>query len=137
MERKEPPAMSPSRILVADDDSTIRRFIVTLLSDRGYEILEAADGEQAYKVAEHAKPDLMLLDLIMPFRDGFDVLQDLKRGPETSAIPVIIMSVKDREEEIVKGLSMGADDYVVKPFNSLELVARVRKVLERESRQAE
>ena len=137
MERKEPPAMSPSRILVADDDNTIRRFIVTLLSDRGYEILEAADGEQAYKVAEHAKPDLMLLDLIMPFRDGFDVLQDLKRGPETSAIPVIIMSVKDREEEIVKGLGMGADDYVVKPFNSLELVARVRKVLERESRQAE
>ena len=129
--------MSPSRILVADDDNTVRRFIVTLLADRGYEILEAADGEQAYKVAERAKPDLMLLDLIMPFRDGFDVLQDLKRTPETSAIPVIIMSVKDREEEIVKGLNMGADDYVVKPFNSLELVARVRKILERESRQAE
>ena len=129
--------MSPSRILVADDDSTIRRFIVTLLSDRGYEILEAADGEQAYKVAEHAKPDLMLLDLIMPFRDGFDVLQDLKRSPETASIPVIIMSVKDREEEIVKGLNMGADDYVVKPFNSLELVARVRKILEREIRRAE
>jgi DNA-binding response OmpR family regulator len=129
--------MTPSRILVADDDNTIRRFIVTLLSDRGYEILEAADGEQAFKVAEQAKPDLMLLDLIMPFRDGFDVLQDLKRAPETTGIPIIIMSVKDREEEIVKGLSMGAEDYVVKPFNSLELVARVRKILERESRQSE
>ena len=72
----------------------------------------------------------------MPYRDGFDVLQDLKHDPGTREIPVFIMSVKDREEEIVKGLSMGAEDYVVKPFNSLELVARVRKVLERENRQA-
>ena len=129
--------MSHPRILVADDDSTIRRFIVTLLADRGYEIHEAADGEQAFKVAEKVKPDLMLLDLIMPFRDGFDVLQDLKQTPETRKIPIIIMSVKDREEEIVKGLNMGAEDYVVKPFNSLELVARVSKILKRGSHQAE
>ncbi len=129
--------MSSPRILVADDDNTIRRFIVTLLSDRGYEIHEAADGEQAFRVAESVKPDLMLLDLIMPFRDGFDVLQDLKHDPGTREIPIIIMSVKDREEEIVKGLTLGAEDYVVKPFNSLELVARVRKILEREGRQAE
>jgi DNA-binding response OmpR family regulator len=129
--------MNAARILVADDDSTIRRFIVTLLADRGYEIHEAADGEQAFHAAERVKPDLMLLDLIMPFRDGFDVLHDLKHTPETRRIPVIIMSVKDREEEIVKGLSMGAEDYVVKPFNSLELVARVKKILDREGRQAE
>jgi DNA-binding response OmpR family regulator len=128
--------MSHPRILVADDDSTIRRFIVTLLADRGYEIHEAVDGEQAFKVAESVKPDLMLLDLIMPYRDGFDVLYDLKHDPGTSEIPIIIMSVKDREEEIVKGLNMGAEDYVVKPFNSLELVARVRKILERENRRA-
>jgi DNA-binding response OmpR family regulator len=129
--------MNAPRILVADDDNTIRRFIVTLLSDRGYEIHEAADGEQAFKTAERVKPDLMLLDLIMPFRDGFDVLQDLKHAPETQEIPVIIMSVKDREDEIVKGFSMGAEDYVVKPFNSLELVARVKKILDRGSRRAE
>jgi DNA-binding response OmpR family regulator len=129
--------MSTPRILVADDDSTIRRFIVTLLADRGYEIHEAADGEQAFKAAERVKPDLMLLDLIMPFRDGFDVLQDLKHDPETQRIPIIIMSVKDREEEIVKGLTLGAEDYVVKPFHSLELVARVKKILDRESRQPE
>ena len=128
--------MSHPRILVADDDSTIRRFIVTLLADRGYEIHEAVDGEQAFKVAASVRPDLMLLDLIMPYRDGFDVLYDLKHHPATSEIPIIIMSVKDREEEIVKGLNMGAEDYVVKPFNSLELVARVRKILERENRRA-
>jgi DNA-binding response OmpR family regulator len=129
--------MNPQRILVADDDNTIRRFIVTLLADRGYEIHEAADGEQAFQTAERVKPDLMLLDLIMPFRDGFDVLHDLKHAPETRRIPIIIMSVKDREEEIVKGFRLGAEDYVVKPFNSLELVARVKKILDRESRQAE
>ena len=123
--------MNPSRILIADDDSTIRRFLVTLLADRGYEIHEAPDGEQATRMAGEVKPDLMLLDLIMPFKDGFDVLQDLKRQDTTAHIPIIIMSVKDREEEIVKGFDLGAEDYVVKPFNSLELVSRVKKILER------
>ena len=123
--------MNPSRILVADDDPTIRRFIATLLADRGYEIHEAPDGEQAYRMAERVKPDLMLLDLIMPFRDGFDVLSELKSQDTTRRIPIIIMSVKDREEEIVKGFTLGAEDYAVKPFNSLELVSRVRKILER------
>ena len=123
--------MTPTRILIADDDPTIRRFIATLLADRGYEIHEAPDGEQACRIAGEVKPDLMLLDLIMPFKDGFDVLQDLKRQDTTAHIPIIIMSVKDREEEIVKGFDLGADDYVVKPFNSLELVSRVKKLLDR------
>ena len=123
--------MNASKILIADDDPTIRRFLATLLADRGYEIHEAPDGEQACQLAGTLKPDLMLLDLIMPFRDGFDVLQELKRGEETSRIPIIVMSVKDREEEIVKGFHLGAEDYVVKPFNSLELLARIQKVLER------
>jgi len=123
--------MNPPRILVADDDATIRRFIATLLVDRGYEIHEAPDGQQAFRMAAEMKPDLMLLDLIMPFRDGFDVLQDLKRQDTTARIPIIIMSVKNREEEIVKGFNLGAEDYVVKPFNSLELVSRIRKILER------
>ena len=82
-------------------------------------------------MAGEVKPDLMLLDLIMPFRDGFEVLQDLKRQDTTAHIPIIIMSVKDREEEIVKGFNLGAEDYVVKPFNSLELISRVKKILER------
>jgi len=123
--------MTPSKILIADDDPTIRRFLATLLSDRGYEIHEAQDGEQAFQMAGSLKPDLMLLDLIMPYRDGFDVLHDLKSGAATSRIPIIVMSVKHREDEIVKGFDLGAEDYVVKPFNSLELVARIRKLLER------
>ena len=123
--------MNPARILIADDDPTIRNFLMILLADRGYEVLEAPDGEQAYRMAGEVKPDLMLLDLIMPFKDGFDVLQDLKRQDTTAHIPIIIMSVKDREEEIVKGFNLGAEDYVVKPFNSLELLSRVKKILER------
>ncbi len=123
--------MTPSKILIADDDPTIRRFISTLLTDRGYEIHEAEDGEQAVRLAGTLMPDLMLLDLIMPYRDGFDVLHDLKDREATSRIPIIIMSVKNREDEIVKGLNLGADDYVVKPFNALELAVRVRKLLER------
>ena len=123
--------MNPHRILIAEDDPTIRRYLSTLLADRGYEILEAPDGEQACRMAESTRPDLMLLDLIMPYRDGFDVLQTLKQAEDTRRIPIIVMSVKDREEEIVKGLHLGAEDYVVKPFNSLELVARVQKILER------
>jgi len=123
--------MNPSRILIADDDSTIRNFLMILLADRGYEVLEAPASEQAYRMAGEVKPDLMLLDLIMPFKDGFDVLQDLKRQDTTAHIPIIIMSVKDREEEIVKGFNLGAEDYVVKPFNSLELISRVKKILER------
>jgi len=123
--------MNPFRILIADDDSTIRSFLATLLEDRGYEIHEAPDGEQAYRMAGEVQPDLMLLDLIMPFRDGFDVLQDLKRQDTTAHIPIIIMSVKNREEEIVKGFDLGAEDYVVKPFSSLELISRMKRILER------
>jgi two-component system alkaline phosphatase synthesis response regulator PhoP len=67
----------------------------------------------------------------MPFRDGFDVLQDLKRQDATAHIPIIIMSVKNREEEIVKGFDLGAEDYVVKPFSSLELISRMKRILER------
>jgi len=123
--------MNPARILIADDDPTIRNFLMILLADRGYEVHEAPDGEQAFRMAGEVKPDLMLLDLIMPFRDGFDVLQDLKRQDTTAHIPILIMSVKDREEEIVKGFNLGAEDYVVKPFNSLELISRVKKILDR------
>jgi DNA-binding response OmpR family regulator len=123
--------MNPARILIADDDPTIRNFLMILLADRGYEVHEAPDGEQACRMAGEVKPDLMLLDLIMPFKDGFDVLQDLKRQETTAHIPILIMSVKDREEEIVKGFNLGAEDYVVKPFNSLELISRVKKILDR------
>lgn len=122
--------MAGERILVAEDDPVMLRFVASLLRDKGYDVLEANDGERLHELALSTKPDLILTDLMMPYRDGFEVLRDLRARPELDRTPILVMSMKDREEDIVYGLDHGADDYVVKPFNARELVARVRKQLE-------
>jgi DNA-binding response OmpR family regulator len=122
--------MAGERILVAEDDPVMLRFVASLLRDKGYEVLEANDGERLHELALGAKPDLILTDLVMPYRDGFEVLRDLRARPELDRVAILVMSMKDREEDIVYGLEQGADDYIVKPFNARELLARVRKQLE-------
>jgi DNA-binding response OmpR family regulator len=119
------------KILSADDDPVVQQFVSAILSENGYEVYTATDGEQAVAQARAVLPDLMILDLIMPYRDGYEVLRLLRETPETRAIPVIILSAKSKEEDIIRGLEGGADDFIIKPFNALELVARVRKVLAR------
>jgi len=119
------------KILSADDDPVVQQFVSAILNENGYEVYTATDGEQAVERARAVLPDLMILDLIMPYRDGYDVLRLLKEAPETRSIPVIILSAKSKEEDIIRGLEGGADDFIIKPFNALELVARVRKVLSR------
>ena len=126
--------MAGERILVAEDDPLTLRFVTSLLREKGYEVLEAQDGERLHELALNAAPDLILTDLVMPYRDGFEVLRDLRARPELDRVPILVMSMKDREEDIVYGLEHGADDYVVKPFNARELLARVRKQLEARSR---
>ncbi len=121
--------MRPARILVADDDPVAARFVISLLEESGYEVLVASDGEHAYEIAVRLKPDLIVSDLVMPYRDGFDVVRAVREHEALADVPIVIVSMKDREEDIVRGLEMGADDYVVKPFNARELVARVRKLL--------
>lgn len=118
------------RILVAEDDPVTRRFVVSLLEEHGFEVLVAEDGEHAVATATTAKPDLIVCDLVMPFRDGFEVLRAIRNDAGMSQIPVVILSMRDREEDIVRGFEQGADEYVVKPFNARELVSRVRKLLE-------
>jgi DNA-binding response OmpR family regulator len=120
-----------ARILVADDDPVTARFVASLLRDKGYEVLVAQDGEHAYQLALTASPDLIVSDLVMPYRDGFEVIRAIRRDPRLAGIPVVLLSMKDREEDIVRGLESGADDYVVKPFNARELLARIRKQLDR------
>jgi len=120
-----------ARILVADDDRVTSRFVRSLLEGEGYEVLVADDGEHAIELALEHRPDLIVSDLIMPYRDGFEVLRAMRAEGRLSQIPVVILSMKDREEDIVRGLEAGADDYVVKPFNARELVARIRKQLQR------
>ncbi len=126
--------MAGERILVVDDDPVAARFVASLLIDKGYEVLVAEDGEHAYDLAVHRRPELIVSDLVMPYRDGYEVLRAIRRHGALSRVPVVIVSMKDREEDIVRGLELGADDYVVKPFNARELLARVRKQLDRAGR---
>ncbi len=120
-----------ARILVADDDPVAARFVASLLSEKGYEVLVAPDGEHAFEIAIRLRPDLIVSDLVMPYRDGFDIVRAIRESRALADVPIVILSMKDREEDIVRGLETGADDYVVKPFNARELVARVRKLLAR------
>ncbi len=122
-----------ARILIADDDPVAARFVASLLAEKGYEVLVALDGEHAFEIATELKPDLIVSDLVMPYRDGFDVVRAIREHRALADVPIVILSMKDREEDIVRGLETGADDYVTKPFNARELLARVRKLLGRAS----
>ena len=115
-------------ILVADDDKDIRSVLSLYMENAGFEVVEAADGQQALDVLESQPIDLCLLDIMMPVLDGYHVL---KRIRETSDVPVIVISAKGQDPEKILGLNLGADDYMVKPFNPLEAVARVNSNLRR------
>ena len=117
-----------ARVLVVDDEPQIRRFLRLGLTGHGYRVLEAATAEAALRVAVAEQPDLVVLDLGLPDRDGFSVLAALR---EWSRAPVLVLSVRDREAEKVRAFDLGADDYVVKPFGLAELLARVRAALRR------
>jgi DNA-binding response OmpR family regulator len=117
-------------ILVAEDDPVTRRFVVSLLEERGYQVLVAEDGESAVATAMRSRPDLLVSDLVMPYRDGYEVLRAIRTDERLKDLPVLILSMRDREEDIVRGFEQGADEYVVKPFNAREFLSRVRKLLE-------
>ncbi|WP_083003031.1 response regulator [Halomonas sp. GT] len=114
------------RILIVDDEQQIRRFLRISLASQGYGVLEAENGEQALAMVYTQAPDVVLLDLGLPDMDGHEVLQGIR---EHSTVPVIVVSVRDREEEKVFSLDNGANDYVTKPFGIQELLARIRAVL--------
>jgi len=118
-----------AKILVAEDDAITARFLVSLLESDGYRVEWAEDGEAAIEAARLDPPDLILTDLVMPYRDGYRVLKDVRNDDRLRRIPVILMSMKDREEDVVRALDEGADDYVIKPFGARELLARIRKRL--------
>ena len=119
------------RILIADGDPLARRFVGALLANNGYEVHLAEDGDSVLRSVVSLKPRLLVIDLVLPGKDGFEVLHALKGEPATARLPVLILSVKDREEDVVKALSLGAEDYVSRPFSTRELLARIRKILER------
>jgi diguanylate cyclase (GGDEF)-like protein len=126
-----------ARILVADDEPHIRRILQFLLEEEGFEIMMAEDGEEAWKAVASFQPDLVLLDVMMPRMDGFSVLEIIRAGFETARLPVILLTAKGEEQDKVKGLSGGANDYIVKPFNHDELLLRVSNLLEATRRERE
>ena len=116
------------RVLIADDERDIRSVLSLYMEDAGYEVVEAADGRQALDILQSQHVDLCLLDIMMPVLDGYHVLKHIR---ETSDMPVIVISAKGQDPEKILGLNLGADDYMVKPFNPLEAVARVNAILRR------
>jgi len=115
-------------ILVVEDEMKIARVVRDYLRQAGFEVLVAGDGDAAIASARGAKPDLVVLDLGLPRRDGLEVTRELRR---TSSVPIVMLTARGDESDRIVGLELGADDYVVKPFSPKELVARVRAVLRR------
>jgi len=120
--------MSPPRILVVDDEPTIRNVLASYLRHEGYEAITAEDGPSAVAADEQHDPDLLVLDVLMP---GYDGLQVMARVRHRRAVPIILLTARGEEADRIGGLRLGADDYVVKPFSPREVVARVAAVLRR------
>ena len=116
------------RILIAEDEADIRNILKLYLESEGFEVVQACDGGQALRMAQQEMPDLILLDVMMPNMDGFAVTQALR---QYSQVPILILSARSQDADKILGLNLGADDYIAKPFNALEVVARVKAHLRR------
>lgn len=121
---------SPS-ILVVEDEAALVTLLRYNLEREGFQVLEATDGEEALLVARERRPDLILLDWMLPLLSGIEVCRQLRRLPETRTVPIIMLTARGEEGDKLRGLDSGADDYVTKPFSPSELIARVRAVMRR------
>lgn len=116
------------RILVVDDDDNVRRLVAAYLEREGYDVTQAADGHAAVRAVEQGAPDLMILDLMLPGPGGLQVARRLK---DSAGVPIVMLTARGEEDDVLRGFEAGADDYLVKPFSPKVLVARVRAVLRR------
>jgi two-component system phosphate regulon response regulator PhoB len=123
--------MDKPTILVVDDEEDIVELVELNIAREGYKVLTCGTGEKALEIAHSKLPDMVILDLMLPGIDGLEVCRRLKSHPKTEQIPIVILSAKGEEADIVTGLELGADDYITKPFSGKVLVARVRRVLRR------
>ena len=117
------------RVLIADDEPNIGASLEFLMEQAGFEVKLASNGREALELVASFAPDLLILDVMMPEMNGYEVCQRLKSDPATREVKVVMLSAKGREVEVAKGLELGADAYVTKPFSTRELVAKVREML--------
>jgi len=118
-------------VLAADDDEDILELIVFRLERSGYTVLQASDGAQALELARSSRPDLAVLDVMMPKMDGFEVTRRLREDEATSKMPIILLTARSQEADVERGFDAGADDYIRKPFSPQELRSRVQAILGR------
>ena len=117
------------RILIADDEPNIVVSLEFLMKREGFDVQVAADGEAALQAIAQQVPDLILLDIMLPKKDGFEVCQQIRANPQWKSIKVVMLTAKGRDTEVSKGLALGADAYMTKPFSTKDLVAKVRELL--------
>jgi two-component system phosphate regulon response regulator PhoB len=128
--------MSKETILVVDDEEDILELVRYNLVREGYEVVSALTGEQAFSLVHQMPVELLILDLMLPGMDGLELTRRLKKDPETGSIPIVMLTAKGDEADIVAGLELGADDYITKPFSPRVLIARVRSIIRRRERPA-
>ena len=133
---KEYGNVEKKKVLVVDDEEDILELLKFNLTKEGYVVSCTVSGEEALKMVQSGSPDLIVLDLMLPGMDGLEVTRRLKTEPHTNKIPIIMLSAKGEEGDIVTGLELGAEDYVTKPFSPRVLIARIRVVLRREDRES-
>ncbi|MFA5176802.1 MAG: response regulator [Candidatus Omnitrophota bacterium] len=123
--------MEKAKILVVDDNEKNVELLEAILLAAGFEVLKAYDGKQAIEMTGRERPDLLLLDIMMPQLDGFQVCEILRKDPQNTALPVIMVTAKDKESDIVQSLEKGADEYIVKPINQKELLSKIGNMLDK------
>ncbi len=125
--------MTKQKIVLTEDDEILSKVVYAELVDAGFDVVQAFDGEAGLKLARSIKPDLLLLDVVLPKKSGFDVLGELKKDPETRGIPVILLTLLGEDEDIKKGLDMGAEDYLVKSSHATaEIVEKIKNFFAKE-----
>jgi DNA-binding response OmpR family regulator len=117
------------RVLVADDSPTVRRLVAARLAADGHEVIEAEDGEQALSMAQSENPSVLILDKVMPKLDGFEVVRRLREQENAPRVPIVMLTDRAGEEDVVAGLDLGVNEYMPKPFSPRELSVRVKRVL--------
>ncbi len=126
--------MGKLTVLVIDDDPVILELLRVNFEIEGFDVICAADGEEGFAKAQAEQPDIVISDIMMPRRDGLQLLTDLKGHPDTEDLPVILLSAKAQKNEVQQGIDLGADDYITKPFDPLELIDRLNAVMTRPRR---